>query len=163
MPGSAGIRNCSAFCQTCCNMANAPHFHGKRCRKPGKAPALYMTAHCSTTIKVQRFRQEKYHFFKCRRAMFVAFFLTRTIGLTVSIHVNLDFKGKQGNKPESPLFYFNRKKAAQLAFAPMTSCFQGSHSTTKATQLFGFKSHKLCKEKHLISPDYRVNSNSISI
>ena len=32
--------------------------------------------------------------------------------LPMVIHVNLAFKGKQGNDPESPLFYFHRKKAA---------------------------------------------------
>ena len=45
------------------------------------------------------------------------------------MYVNLDFKGKQGNEPERPLFYFHRKKAAQVGLEPMTSCFQGSHST----------------------------------
>ena len=29
--------------------------------------------------------------------------------LVIKIHVNLDFRGKQGNNPESPLFYFHRK------------------------------------------------------
>ena len=43
------------------------------------------------------------------------------------VHVNLDFKGKkQGNEPESTLFYFHRKKAAQVGFELATSCFQGS-------------------------------------
>ena len=68
----------------------------------------------------------------------------------------LDFKGTQGNEPESPLFYFHRKKAAQVGLEPTTSCFQGSCYTnrvTEAAQLVGFKSHKLCKAKCLISPD----------
>ena len=43
--------------------------------------------------------------------------------------VNLDSQGKQGNKAESPLSYFHRKKAAQVGLEPMTSCFQGSCST----------------------------------
>ena len=47
----------------------------------------------------------------------------------VVVAVNLDFKGKQGNELESPLFYFHRKKAAQMGFEPTTSCFQGSRST----------------------------------
>ena len=45
------------------------------------------------------------------------------------MHVSLDFKGKQSNKPESPLFYFIEKKASQGGFEPMTSCFRGSRST----------------------------------
>ena len=45
------------------------------------------------------------------------------------IGVNLDFKGKQDNKPEIPFFYFHRKKAAQVGFEHTTSCFQGSRST----------------------------------
>ena len=52
---------------------------------------------------------------------------------------------KQGNKPESLLFYSRRKKAAQV---------RGSCSTNRATeaaQLAGFKS-QLCEQKHLISP-----------
>ena len=44
------------------------------------------------------------------------------------VHVNLDLKGKQGNEPESPLFYFYRKKDAQVEFEPTTSCFQDSCS-----------------------------------
>ena len=42
--GSARIRNCGVFCrmrhdfcQTRRNLANAPHFRGKRCRNPAKA------------------------------------------------------------------------------------------------------------------------------
>ena len=47
------------------------------------------------------------------------------------VHVNLDFKDKQGNKHESPLFFsiFIQKKAAQVGLEPTTSCFQGSRST----------------------------------
>ena len=36
---------------------------------------------------------------------------------TTALYVNFDFKGKQGNKPESPLFYFHRKKAARVGHA----------------------------------------------
>ena len=36
-------------------------------------------------------------------------------------HVNLDFKGKQGKEPESPLFYFHRKKAVKVGLEPTTS------------------------------------------
>ena len=50
--GSTGMWNCSAFCQTHHNLANAPHFHGKRRRNPCIA-ALYKTAHCGTAIKVR--------------------------------------------------------------------------------------------------------------
>ena len=38
--------------------------------------------------------------------------------MQANFHVNLDFKG---NKPESPLFYFHRKKAAQVGPEPTTS------------------------------------------
>ena len=33
-------------------------------------------------------------------------------------YVNLDFKSIQGNKAESPLFYFHRKKVAQVGLGP---------------------------------------------
>ena len=46
--------------------------------------------------------------------------------------MNLDFKGKQGNEPESLLFYFIRKKITRVGFESTTSCFQGSHSTNYA-------------------------------
>ena len=52
-------RNCGAFCQTRCNSANASHFHGKRHRNPAKGAAIYKTAHCGASIKVQRFWWEK--------------------------------------------------------------------------------------------------------
>ena len=42
----------------------------------------------------------------------------------VCVHVNLDFNGKQGNKPESPLFYFHRKKAAQVGNDPRPPAFK---------------------------------------
>ena len=32
------------------------------------------------------------------------------ICIYVYMYVNLYFTGKQGNEPESPIFYFNRKK-----------------------------------------------------
>ena len=59
--GSAGIRNCGAFCRTCIdfcqtrrNSASVLHFHGKKRRNP---PALYKMAHSNMAIKVQRLCQ----------------------------------------------------------------------------------------------------------
>ena len=50
--------------------------------------------------------------------------------ICIYVHVNLDFKGKQDNEPESLLFYFHRKKkAAQVGLEHPNSCFQGSCST----------------------------------
>ena len=34
--------------------------------------------------------------------------------MCIKVYVNLDFKSKQGNELESPLFYFHGKKAAQV-------------------------------------------------
>ena len=55
--GSAGIRNCSAFCrtrhdfcQTCRNPNHPNHFHGKSCRNP---------THFGVAIKVRHFWWEK--------------------------------------------------------------------------------------------------------
>ena len=39
------------------------------------------------------------------------------------------FKDKAKKQTESPLFYFHRKKAAQVGLESTTSCFQGSRST----------------------------------
>ena len=85
-----------------------------------------------------------------------------------SFHVNLDNKGKQGYKSESPLFYFHRKKGCSggiqtrdLLLSRQSLC-QLSHrgspagwvqitvmqGKASAAQLVGFKSHKLCKAKH---------------
>ena len=52
-----------------------------------------------------------------------------TCVLETLLYVNLDFKGKQDNKPKSPLFYLHRKKAAQVGFESTISCYQGIHST----------------------------------
>ena len=50
-----------------------------------------------------------------------------------NVHVNLDFKGKQGNKPESPLFYFHRKKAAQVGqIVDLKDTLQTQHNVTFA-------------------------------
>ena len=46
--------------------------------------------------------------------------------MCVCVRVNLHFKAKQGNEPESRFFYFHRKKAAQVGLNPTTSYFQGS-------------------------------------
>ena len=47
----------------------------------------------------------------------------------IPLHVNLHFKGKQGNEPESTLYYFHPgKKAAEVGFEHVT-CLQGSHCT----------------------------------
>ena len=64
-------------------------------------------------------------------------------------HVNLDFEGKQDNEPESPLFYFHRKKASQVGFEPTTSCFQGSclHAHTYACA-------HTCKHAHTYAHTY---------
>ena len=43
--------------------------------------------------------------------------------------LRLLLKARQRNKPESPLFYFHRKKAAQVGFKPTTSRLQGSCPT----------------------------------
>ena len=42
------------------------------------------------------------------------------VQIDTASNVNLDHKGKQGNEPESPLFYFHREKAAQAGFKPTT-------------------------------------------
>ena len=52
------LPNTHDFCQIRRNLANEPHFHGKRCRNPWIA-ALYKTAHCDAAIKVRRFWWEK--------------------------------------------------------------------------------------------------------
>ena len=36
----------------------------------------------------------------------------------------LDFKGKEGKEPESPLFFFHRKKAAQVGSSPRPAAFK---------------------------------------
>ena len=50
--------------QTCRNLANVPHFHGKKCRNP-RILALYKTAHCGTAIKVWRGHQSVARPSKC--------------------------------------------------------------------------------------------------
>ena len=73
---------------------------------------------------------------------------------TPCVHATVNMKTLERNESENPLFYFHRKKPAQVGFEPTTS-FQ----STKVAQLVGLKSHKLNKAKCLIN---RVNSNSIS-
>ena len=64
-------RNCGAFCPTCCNSVNAPHFHGKRrctavrpseCGAHGGRKVVHITPCFQVPL----------------RCVFVALFLTRT-------------------------------------------------------------------------------------
>ena len=69
---------------------------------------------------------------------------------------NVNFKttrARQRNEPESPIFYFHRKKRLlRWDSNPQSPAFKAVALPTEpeAAQLVGFKSHKLNKAKRLI-------------
>ena len=86
--GSAGMWNCSAFCQTHRNSAHLPHFHDKRCRNPSFTRRCALRhGHQSAAPLVGEKWHECRHVFKCHCGAFVAFFLMRTVAITgLEIH-----------------------------------------------------------------------------
>ena len=73
--------------------------------------------------------------------------------------VNLNFKGKQGNKPESPLFYFHGEKKWLFKWDlnPQPPAFKAVALPTEPLRQLSLlgSNHTsyICKAKPLISPD----------